>query len=61
MLGDQTATAVNGLSTGFADATRWALLVATGLLILELFGALRLRRTEPVAASGAHASGDEGT
>lgn len=44
LLGDQTATAVRALTTGFADATRWALLVATVFLALGFIGAIRLRR-----------------
>ncbi|MDZ8173061.1 DHA2 family efflux MFS transporter permease subunit [Microbacterium xanthum] len=43
-LGDQTATAVDALATGFADGTRWALLVAAVFLLLGLVGAFRLRR-----------------
>ena len=36
-------------AAGFADATRWALLIAAVFLVLGLIGALRLRR-----ASGNH-------
>ncbi|MFD4960452.1 DHA2 family efflux MFS transporter permease subunit [Microbacterium sp. NPDC058389] len=43
-LGDQTAAAVDALAAGFADATRWALLVASLFLLLGLVGALLLRR-----------------
>jgi EmrB/QacA subfamily drug resistance transporter len=43
-LGDQTTAAVDALAAGFADATRWALLVATLFLLLGLAGALLLRR-----------------
>ncbi|MDZ8200781.1 DHA2 family efflux MFS transporter permease subunit [Microbacterium sp. SSW1-59] len=43
-LGDQTATAVDALAAGFADGTRWALLVAAVFLLLGLVGAFRLRR-----------------
>ena len=43
-LGDQTAVAVNALTSGFADATRWVLLIATVFLALGFIGALRLRR-----------------
>ena len=43
-LGDQTTTAVDALTGGFADATRWALLIATVFLALGFIGALRLRR-----------------
>ncbi|WP_017540830.1 MFS transporter [Nocardiopsis halophila] len=42
-LGDESATAVDALTVGFADATRWALLVATVFLALGFIGALRLR------------------
>ncbi|MFC9983115.1 MFS transporter [Microbacterium keratanolyticum] len=42
--GDQTATAVDALASGFADATRWAILIATAFLILGFLGALMLRR-----------------
>ena len=47
-LGDQTATAVDALTSGFADATRWALLIATVFLALGFIGALRLRRASVV-------------
>lgn len=43
-LGDQTAAAVDALASGFADATRWAILIATAFLILGFLGALMLRR-----------------
>lgn len=43
-LGDQTAAAVTALSTGFADATRWSLLVAAVFLLLGFVGALVVRR-----------------
>ncbi|GAA5203491.1 MFS transporter [Microbacterium jejuense] len=43
-LGDQTSAAVDALAAGFADATRWALLVASLFLLLGLAGALLLRR-----------------
>ncbi|MGZ0712776.1 MFS transporter (plasmid) [Coraliomargarita sp. W4R53] len=43
-LGDQTAAAVDALATGFADGTRWALLVASGFLLLGFVGAVRLRK-----------------
>ncbi|HET8927878.1 MAG TPA: MFS transporter [Microbacterium sp.] len=48
-LGDHTAAAVDALAGGFADGTRWALLVAAAFLLLGLVGAARLRR---VAADG---------
>jgi len=54
-LGDQTATAVDALTIGFADATRWALLIATGFLALGFIGALRLRRASvstPIDSAG---------
>lgn len=47
-LGDQTAAAVDALSAGFADATRWALLVAAVFLVLGFIGAMRLRRASDV-------------
>lgn len=43
-LGDQTTSAVNALAEGFTDATRWALLIATGFLMLGFIGAIKLRR-----------------
>ncbi|MFZ1362173.1 MAG: DHA2 family efflux MFS transporter permease subunit [Candidatus Nanopelagicales bacterium] len=43
-LGDQTATAVDALTYGFADATRWALLIAAVFLALGFIGAVQLRR-----------------
>ncbi|MBC9955139.1 DHA2 family efflux MFS transporter permease subunit [Leucobacter sp. cx-42] len=43
-LGDQTATAVDALTTGFADATRWAILIAAVFLALGFVGAAKLRR-----------------
>lgn len=42
-LGDQTQAAVDALARGFADGTRWSLLVASGFLILGFVGAVRLR------------------
>lgn len=42
--GDQTAVAIDALVAGFADATRWSLLVASGFLLLGLLGAFALRR-----------------
>lgn len=44
-LGTQTATATDALAAGFADGTRWALLVASGFLLLGFAGAVRLRRS----------------
>lgn len=53
-LGDHTGAAVDALAAGFADATRWSLLIATVFLILGLIGALRLQRAaraeRPVAS-----------
>lgn len=43
-LGDQTATVVSALSDGFADATRWSLLVAAAFLVLGFVGAVFVRR-----------------
>lgn len=42
-LGSHTDAAVQALATGFADATRWALLTATVFLLLGVVGAFRLR------------------
>ena len=42
-LGAQTDAAVRALSAGFADATRWSLLIASVFLVLGLIGAARLR------------------
>lgn len=47
-LGEQTATAVDALTSRFADATRWALLIATMFLALGCIGALRLHRSSVV-------------
>lgn len=44
-LGDHTGDAADALATGFADGTRWSLLVASVFLILGLVGAARLRRS----------------
>ncbi len=52
-LGDQTATAIDALTSGFADATRWALLIATLFLALGFVGALRLRQAS--ASTPSHA------
>ena len=48
--GDQTAATVDALVTGFTDATRWALLIATAFLLLGLAGAWRLRRAAGAAS-----------
>lgn len=50
-LGDQTAAAVDALASGFADATRWAILIATAFLILGFLGALMLRRASRSASA----------
>lgn len=60
-LGDQTATAIDALTSGFTDATRWALLIATVFLALGFIGALRLRQASvstPInpSAQKAHSS-----
>ena len=44
-LGDHTQNAVDALAVGFANGTRWALLVAVGFLALGLIGSLLLRRS----------------
>jgi len=44
-LGDQTQVAVDALTTGFADATRGALVVAVAFLVLGLISAFWLRRS----------------
>ncbi|MBD3751181.1 MAG: MFS transporter, partial [Micrococcales bacterium] len=51
-LGDQTTAAVTALSNGFADATRWSLLVATVFLLLGFVGALVVRRAAARPAAG---------
>lgn len=51
-LGDQTAAAVTALSNGFADATRWSLLVAAVFLLLGFIGALVVRRAAARSAAG---------
>ena len=42
-LGEDTSTAVDALTTGFANATRWTLGVAMVFLLLGLLGAIRVR------------------
>lgn len=42
--GDATPSVVDALGAGFADGTRWALVVASLFLVLGVFGAIRLRR-----------------
>ena len=59
--GDQTVTAIDALTSGFTDATRWALLIATVFLALGFIGALRLRQASvstPInpSAQEAHSS-----
>lgn len=44
-LGTHTTGAVHALADGFADATRWALLIAAAFLVLGLVGASRLRKS----------------
>lgn len=44
-LGTHTTGAVHALSDGFADAARWALLIAAAFLVLGLIGASRLRKS----------------
>ena len=39
-----SAAAVDALAQGFADATRWSLIVASVFLLLGVVGAARLRR-----------------
>lgn len=51
--GDQTAVAIDALVAGFADATRWSLLVASGFLLLGLLGAFALRRAAARADTAA--------
>lgn len=43
-LGDRAPAALEALAAGFADATRWSLLVAAALLLLGFVGAVRLHR-----------------
>lgn len=52
-LGDHTAAVVDALTVGFADATRWALLVAAVFLALGFIGAIRLRRVSELPSTGA--------
>ena len=56
-LGDQSAVAVQALSDGFANATRWALLAAALFLVLGFIGAVKLRSASKEPASGS-AAGD---
>lgn len=51
-LGTRTDAAVDALANGFADATRWALLVAAAFLILGLIGAGWLRRIRRLDTHG---------
>lgn len=52
-LGSHTDTAVSALADGFANGTRWAMLIAGAFLLLGFVGALRVR-------SAADASGGPG-
>ncbi|MBM7464060.1 EmrB/QacA subfamily drug resistance transporter [Microbacterium dextranolyticum] len=52
-LGTQTDAAVAALSAGFADATRWSMLVAGVFLLLGLVGALRLRSLDRSSTTSA--------
>ncbi|GAA2388637.1 MFS transporter [Gordonia cholesterolivorans] len=49
-LGDRTDAAVGALSEGFADATRWSMVVAVAFLALGFLGAARLRRAAAAPA-----------
>jgi len=53
-LGDQTASAIDALTSGLADATRWALLIATLFLALGFVGALRLRQASALSELRRH-------
>ncbi|HIW29062.1 MAG TPA: MFS transporter [Candidatus Luteococcus avicola] len=53
-LGDQTATAIDALTSGLADATGWALLIATLFLALGFVGALRLRQASALSELRRH-------
>ncbi|QMS56126.1 hypothetical protein CIB50_0000826 [Kocuria varians] len=35
---------IDALSTGFTHATQWALVIATGFILLGFLGALQVRR-----------------
>ncbi len=62
--GADTDKVVEALSTGFADGTRWAMLIATALLALGFIGALMVRKAaaEPVPViDGATPSDDQET
>ncbi len=41
--GDESTSVVQALVTGFADSTRWSMIVAAGFLLLGVVGAIRLR------------------
>lgn len=47
-LGDHTHTAVDALAIGFADASRWSMLVAAAFLALGFLGAIRLRQASKI-------------
>ncbi len=50
--GDPAAGAADALAAGFAEATRWSLLVASVFLLLGLVGAARLRRAAKAGDAG---------
>lgn len=43
-LGPETQHVIDALSTGFTHATQWALVIATGFILLGFLGALQVRR-----------------
>ena len=49
-LGDDTQAALDALQVGFADASRWSMLVAAAFLALGFLGAVRLRRASTTPA-----------
>lgn len=55
-LGPNAQPMVDALTSGFADAVRWALLVATVFLILGIIGSVKLRR----ASTRSRAASQEG-
>lgn len=59
-LGDQTDATVDALAAGFADGTRWALLVAAVFLLLGFVGALRLRKAAAESDGGAASDAGDG-
>lgn len=44
-LGPETQHVVDALATGFTHATQWALVIATGFIVLGFIGALQVRRS----------------